>query len=250
MSFLTDFFYLSSKQSRFSNEFKFVLLVDRSIHRALQLVGVCLLLYPHYTTPPTPPPLSQDTMLSVVLETLLLNGIPNDFIIANLTCAAAILGAGLPRFIFFLERKNKVERLHNVLLSGLSCLRIISLILLVATSFLLGRSTITSPRDFWSIQSLNKGYWCVLRTGIVLLLVGAMYLFDKHPLLRLVALLLAPVSGAIDYFSQVDMVNTVSCMNTGTCVEKSLDWQYFFIYRDMISGGLTVRSPPPATLFW
>jgi hypothetical protein len=96
--------------------------------------------------------------------------------------------------------------------------------------------------QFWQLDSLTRGWWCIIRICIGMLAALCASVFETHWLFRAWASLTVPLAATLDLLSQAQFAVHISCIDHGLCQpdDALLQELYALAWRDIVSAILTV----------
>lgn len=172
---------------------------------------------------------------------------PNELITGFIFVVSMALGTLLVRSLYILmHRKHHYpDDQVYLLVLGSKALKVLAVAMLIALA-LLGfrvRPGIEAGQ-FWQLDSLSRGWWCIIRMVVGVLAALCASVFETHFLFRMWASLTIPLASILDLLSQAQLAMNLSCIDHGLCQpdpskEKEL---YALAWRDIVSAILTVRG--------
>lgn len=165
---------------------------------------------------------------------------PNNFFLGTSSLLGTLSGALVVRLLYHRTSKTegRAERFAQVVKGGRAALKAASLLFLVAAALLLGRfGTEVEDGHFWERQALTKRWWVVLRAFAASVSCAAAFMFDAHPLLRTIVLVLQAGMAGVNMVSEIEFAGEIECVTDGFCTasDSHLDSLRMFAVRDLVA---------------
>jgi len=171
---------------------------------------------------------------------------PNDVLVGFMFVFSMLFGVLIIRALYILMHRPHNypnDQVHLAVL-GSKALKILSLFMLIALG-LLGFRVQSSIGDgqFWVLDSLSRGWWCIIRICIGALAALCASVFDTNPVFRAWSSCTVPLAAVLDLLSQTNFAVRISCIEHGLCLPDPplVDSLYALAWRDIISAVITVR---------
>lgn len=191
--------------------------------------------------------------------------VPNDYVLSGSFLLGLIVTLAIIRFIYFLSDLNisssssKSSKSSDKVgigaggytrdvylpVLGLKAYRVLSVLSLLPVALLGSRVPYTydsSKQSFWSLDSINKSWWVVIRMLSTAMNVLIAQVFDSNPILRWFSLLTLPMIYALELLSEASFHSTTKCVDDGICIMSDAEYSsyYLWLWRDLI-GAATIQ---------
>jgi hypothetical protein len=105
---------------------------------------------------------------------------------------------------------------------------------------------------FWELDSISRGWWCVIRIMIGAMATLCASVFETHPLFRAWASMTVPLISICDLLSQANFAVQISCIEHGLCQsdDELRSDLYNLAWRDIVSAVLTLAFTGVSTWCW
>lgn len=182
-------------------------------------------------------------------------GAPNETVVGFEFLFAILFGMCLIRFMYIWMHRphhypNDQMRLAAL---GARCLRLLSIPMMAALFILFARvDPGIKSGQFWELDSLSRGWWCVIRIMLGVVATLCATVFESHPLFRIWPSLTVPLISILDLLSQANFAARISCIEYGQCTDDTDERQtmYDYAWRDMASAVLTLTFAGISTWCW
>jgi hypothetical protein len=170
---------------------------------------------------------------------------PNDVVTGFIFVIAMMLGTLLVRSLYiFMHRKHHYpdDQVYLLVLGSktIKLLAVAMLLVLCLLGFRVRPGIVAG--QFWQLDSLTRGWWCIIRICIGMLAALCASVFETHWLFRAWASLTVPLAATLDLLSQAQFAVHISCIDHGLCQpdDALLQELYALAWRDIVSAILTV----------
>lgn len=173
--------------------------------------------------------------------------LPNDVVIGFVFLFAMFFATLAARVLYILmHRRHQYpnDQVHLAVL-GAKTLRTLSILMLIALCLLGFRvSPGIEHGQFWALDSVSRGWWCIIRMAIGGLAALCASVFETHPAFRAWSSLTIPLCAVLDLLSESNFAVQISCIDHGLCLpdDRKLNALYAYAWRDVISAVLTVSG--------
>jgi len=180
---------------------------------------------------------------------------PNELITGFIFVVSMTLGTLLVRSLYILmHRKHHYpDDQVYLLVLGAKTIKVLAVFMLIALGLLGFRVKHgIEAGQFWQLDSVSRGWWCIIRLVIGVLAALCASVFETHFLFRMWASLTVPLAAVLDLLSQAQFAMHISCIDHGLCQpdpskEREL---YALAWRDIVSAILALMFFGVSTWLW
>jgi hypothetical protein len=172
--------------------------------------------------------------------------VPNNAILGFIFVLAMLLSVMVIRVLYIIMGRVKHHYPNDEVFLGMvgcKAIRILSMVMLFTVCLLGFRvDSAIPPGKFWELDSLTRGWWCIIRICIAGLCALCATVFETHWSFRLWASVTMPLCSVLDLLSEGNFAVQLSCLDHGLCQPDAMlrKQLYLLAWRDIVSAVLTV----------
>ena len=183
------------------------------------------------------------------------HGMPNEAMIGFEFIVAMLLGTILIRTLYIWMHRPHFYPNDQVYLAALGAKWLRFMMVPIMTCLLILTVRISPGIEhgkFWELDSVTRGWWCVIRIMIGVLATLCVSVFESHPLFRMWPSLTMPLVSILDLISQANFATQISCLEHGLCQPDDAyrSHLYRLAWRDVVSAVLTLIFTGVSTWCW